>query len=215
MALSTVITGFITTEQLRSVIGKPTADTADPGFVSDAELERIIQRHHDEAVEHARKMAHQLVEAGEKPVEKRVFVPVAIALSASSTQPGLREGTISDTYYPYVEQVMDGDGNAYVYDDQIARTVLTSFTRRFVYKTMGRKILVSPGMDGNSHPEIINVHLATENNVWDFLFDGEMVRKYNEAIIQEAVTLMDRTIQEGLRLETIYTSNDNVPGDNS
>ena len=180
MALSTVITGFYTTGQLRSAIGKPTADTADPGFVSDTELERIIQRHHDEAVERARVMAHVQVDKGELPASKRLFSPVAIAMSTSATQVGLNEGDIGSTYQPYVFQVTDNNGKEYQFDPNPGKTVLTSFTRRFVYKTVGRKIYASPGMDSYPSATTLNVHLALENDVWNFLFDGEMVRKYNE-----------------------------------
>ena len=213
MALSTVITGFYSVAQLRNATGKPTLDTADPGYVSDHELECIIQRHHDEAVEHARKMAHQLVDQGELPCAKRLFVPITITMSASTNQPALLEGTMADTYYPFAYQVQDNSGNEFMFDPNPGKTVRTSFTRRFVYKTVGRTLYSSPGMDSNPPPTSLIVHLALENDVWDFLFDGEMVRKYNEAILREAITLMDRTIREGLRLETIQSANDQVPGD--
>lgn len=214
MALTTVITGFITVAELRSAIGKPTLDTADPGYVSDEELERIIQRHHDEAVERARVMADERIMAGDLPASKRVFNPVAISMSTSATQVDLREGNIGSTYYPFVYQVTDESGKEYVYDDNPGKTTRTSFTKRFVYKTVGRKIYASPTNTINlTEPTTLNVHLALENDVWDFLFDGEMVRQYNNAILQEAITLMDRAIGEGQRLEQIFQSDDGFIGD--
>ena len=213
MALSTVITGFYTVAELRSVIGKPTADTADPGYIADVELERIIQRHHDEAVEHARKIAHELIMRGDLPCEKRSFTPVAISVSPSSNQPSLYEGSIGPTYYPFAYQVIDNSGREYNFDDQIGSTTFASFTERLRFKTVGRSLYVQGGLNGATPPITVYVHLALEDDVWDFLFDGEMVRKYNEEILQEAITLMDRTIQEGLRLETILSTDDQVPGD--
>ena len=214
MALSTVITGFITTAELRSVIGKPTLDTADPGYVSDTELERIIQRHHDEAVEVAKVMAHERVERGELPCDKRLFVHVGLALSQSTSQPDLLEAFFANEQYPFVYQVTDNNGKEYIYDSNIGKTVRTSFTKRYVYKTVGRKIYVSPTNTVNlSEPTVINVHMVSENDVWNFLFDGDMVRKYNLAIIDEAKMLMDRGINEGMRQEQIFQSDDGFIGD--
>jgi len=213
MALTTVITGFLTTAELRSVIGKPTLDTADPGYISDTELERIIQRHHDLAVERARTLADERIRAGELPAEKRSFVPVAIAMSISTTQTDLLEGDISSTYYPFVYQVTDNNGKEYVYDENPGKTLRTSFSTRYVFKTVGRK-LYSSGIDDNlNEPQTLNVHMASESDVWNFLFDGEMVRQYNAAIIEEAVILMDRVISEGQRLEQIFQNDDGLIGD--
>lgn len=213
MALTTVITGFMTVAELRSVIGKPTLDTADPGYVADIELERILQRHHDEAVERARVMADERVRTGVLPAEKRVFVPIAITMTPSTAQVDLLEGDIGIDYYPFVYQVTDNNGKEYIFDENPGKTVRTSFTKRFVFKTVGRKVYSSPTADNLDEPQTLNVHLATENDVWNFLFDGEMVRQYNAAAIQEAVTLMDRGISEGQRLEQIFQNDDGFIGD--
>ena len=213
MALTTVIDGFMTVAELRSVIGKPTLDTADPGYVADIELERILQRHHDEAVERARVMADERVRSGVLPAAKRVFTPVAIAMISSTSQVDLLEGNISSTYYPFVYQVTDNTGKEYVYDENPGKTVRTALTTRHVFKTVGRKLYASPSNENLNEAKILNVHLATENDVWNFLFDGEMVRQYNAAAIQEAITLMDRGISEGQRLEQIFQNDDGFIGD--
>lgn len=212
MALVTYIENFMTVAQLRAHIGKPTLDTADPGYIADAELERIIQRYHDEAVAQAKSIAGERVEQGQQPIDRESYSPVTIALTTSTTQPGLLEGTISSTYYPFVYQVQDENGNEYVYDPNPGKTVNTSFTKRYVYKTVGYKLYVSPG---GIDPDASNayVHLATNIDVWNYVFSGDMVRKYNDAIIAEAKEFMNNTIQEGMRLEQIFTGNDGVIGD--
>lgn len=213
MALTTVITGFMTVAELRSVIGKPTLDTADPGYVADVELERILQRHHDEAVERARVMADERVRSGELPASKRVFVPIAITMTPSTTQVNLLEGDIGTSYYPFVYQATDNNGKEYIYDENPGKTLRTSFAKRYIFKTVGRKLYSSTTTENQDEPQTLNVHLATENDVWNFLFDGEMVRQYNAAAVQEALTLMDRGISEGQRLEQIFQNDDGFIGD--
>jgi hypothetical protein len=212
MALTTVINNFITVAQLRAEIGRPTLDVADPGYIADTELEKIIQRYHDEAVAYAKFLAGERIEAGQLPADKESFVPITISLSVSATQPGLMEGTITDTYYPYVYQVQDEAGREYVYDANPGKTANTSFTRRFVYKTVGYKVYVSKGVTV-PNPTTAYVHLATNADVWNYLFHGDLVRDYNNRIIAEATEFLNKTINEGVRLEQIYSTNDGVPGD--
>lgn len=213
MALTTVIDGFITVAELRSEIGKPTLDTADPGYIADIELEKLIQRYHDDAVEMARRMADERLVTGQLPASRRVFSSVAIALSASVTQPRLLEGTIGTTYYPFVLQAQDNTGREYIFDDNPGKTVRTSFTQRYVYRLVGRQLYVSPGANTRPDPTTLNVHLALESDVWNFLFDGEMVRNYNALIITEASVMMDRIIKEGIRLEQIFQEDDGLIAD--
>ena len=213
MPLITVINNFLTTAQLRQEIGQPTYDTADPGYIPDSFLESIIQRHHDNAVEQARVMAHERVQNNQLPCEKRLFSPVSITLAASANQPTLLEGAIGATYYPFVLQVVDSSGNDYNYDQNVAEKMKTTFTKRYVYNVVGRNIYVGNNGNGTNDPSQVYVHLALEDNVWDFLFSGDMVEKYNKEIINEAAYYMDRIIQEGIRLESIIDINDEVPGD--
>lgn len=212
MALITTINNFITVAQLRAEIGKPTLDAADAGFVSDAELEAIIQRYHDKAVAHAKFLAGERIEAGQMPADRESFVPVTLTLTRSTTQPALLEGTIDPTYYPFVYQCQDEDGHEYIYDPNPGKTTNTSFTRRYVYKTVGYKLYVS---DGITEPNagFLYVHLATNVDVWNYIFEGDMVRRYNEMIITEATQFLNNVITEGSRLEQIYSANDGVPGD--
>ena len=212
MALVTVINNFITVAQLRAEIGKPTLDAADPGYIADVELERIIQRYHDEAVAHAKFLAGERIEAGQMPADRESFVPISLALTVSSTQPGLMEAIIADTYYPFAYQVQDETGKEYVYDPNPGKTSNTSFTRRYVYKTVGYKLYVSKGITV-PNPTNVYIHLATLADVWNYIFEGDMVRNYNNAIIAEATEFLNRTIVEGSRLEQVYTSNDGVVGD--
>ena len=145
---------------------------------------------------------------------KDLFLPVSIALSSSANQPTLLEGVIGITYYPFVLQVVDENGNDYNYDQSVAEKMKTTFTRRYVYNVVGRNIYVgNNGSDLINDPTTIYAHLALEDAVWDFLFSGDMVEKYNKEIINEAAYYMDRTIQEGIRLESIIDINDEVPGD--
>ena len=213
MALTTVITGFMTVAELRSVIGKPTLDTTDPGYVSDVELERILQRHHDGAIERVKVMADERVRSGVLPADKRVFTPIAITMTPSTTQVDLLEGTIGSTYYPFAYQVTDNNGKEYVFDENPGKTVRTALTERHVFKTVGRRVYASPSNDNLDKPQTLNVHLALESDVWNFLFDGEMVRQYNLQAIQEAIMLMDRGISEGQRLEQILQNDDGFIGD--
>lgn len=212
MALTTVIDNFITVAQLRAEIGRPTLDAADPGYVADVELERIIQRYHDEAVSHARFTAGERVEAGQLPIDKESFVPISLALTVSTTQPGLMEATIGATYYPFVYQVQDQSGHEYVYDANPGKTTNTSFTRRYVYKTVGYKLYVSNGITV-PNPTNIYVHLATLVDVWNYVFDGDMVRKYNDMIIKEATQFLAKAVAEGSRLEQIFNATDGITGD--
>lgn len=212
MALITTINNFITVAQLRAEIGKPTLDTADAGFVIDTELENIIQRYHDKAVAHAKFIAGERIEAGQMPADRESFVPVTLSLTRSTTQPALLEGTISTDYYPFVYQCQDEAGHEYIYDPNPGKTTNTSFTKRYVYKTVGYKLYVS---DGITEPDAstLYVHLATTADVWNYIFEGDLVRKYNDMIIKEATEFLQKVIIEGSRLEQIYSSNDGVPGD--
>lgn len=213
MALSLIITGFLSAANLRVEMGRPTADTTDPGYISTAELEAIIQRHHDNAVEMAKKMASDQIAQGILPASKRLFVPINIVLSQSTNQPSLLEGTIGSTYYPFVIQPMDEEGREYILDEQIGKTVATTFSQRYVYKVIGRTIYVSPGTNDNLDPLSINVHLALETNVWNFLISSEILVKLNHDLVNDARQTLASLIQEGDRLEQLPTNRDGVPGD--
>jgi hypothetical protein len=73
--------------------------------------------------------------------------------------------------------VQDNTGKEYIYDENPGKTVATTFAQRYVYKTVGRIIYVSPGSQERIDPTTINVHLVTEDNVWNYLFDQHQQKR--------------------------------------
>lgn len=216
MALTLVLTGIIqTVDDLRRIIGGPTLDTADPGYVSDEMLEEIIQRHHDDAVKLAEKVVGTLVDKGQEPGPPILFEPVAIPVAASTDQPGLLEGDIPVGYYPWARQVEDDQGRGLIHDNDITRTVRTAFVPRYVFRIVGMKIYTNPEISSEGAITTVNAHLAPSEDLFDYVIDGEVMEKVNAAIIAEAEGMLAARIKEGMRLEQVYGSNDGVVGDMS
>lgn len=215
MALNITITGLIGTAQLRNEIGGPSKDTADPGYISDLMLEGVIQRHHDEAVEMAERIAAERVEKTGTPGPYELFEQITFAVLPSVNHPGLWETTIPALYYPRVAQVVDEEEHSLYYDENIVRTVKTAFVPRYVYKIVGTKIYVNPDFEGDRVSGDIHCHVVEKTELYNHLISGDVLNSLNEQIVKDATAMLDKRVKEGTRLEQVFKADDGVIGDMS
>lgn len=202
-----MIQGFITVAQLREEIGRPTLDTADPGYIPDTALSAIIERHREEALKEAERMASAATERGLAPGPRELFEPIVVSLSASTLHPSIHEGTIPSSFHPWCLSAVDQHGRQLHYDEDIVKTANTSFVIRRVYKVVGNLVYVF-----SQTPTSVVLKVAPKEKLYDHLISGEIINRFNRAIVETASRYMERVTREGIRLEQIFLPNDGVIG---
>ena len=203
MPLQLVLTTLIGVDALREAVGRPTLDTSDPGYVPDATLEEIIQRHHDNAYETVLAAAGDRARAGDAVAPLRLYERVEITASADDHVAPLWSAAAPEGYFPWPVRMTDADGLDYGLDVRIRAAVNTAFWPVYGYDVVGRRVHVALAKPESSYPAglVLYAHFAPEDVVAAEGADRGVIAAVNEAIISEARQTVAAILAEGRRLD--------------
>jgi len=206
----TIITGIIAVADLRIIMGDPTLDQAEIGWMSNDMLCNIIQEHHDALVEETDHIIGSLVMEGRSPGPPEVFEVVAFTDANSTNHPNIANAVVAATNYPWSTfAYVTTTGATLDFDPGFLRTVKTSpvgvVRNRFTLQD--REIFWIP--DGLA----IEIYLPNLTLLRNFHASGEMIRRTNESIKQDAFRALQRRIAEGARQEGTLFETDRQLGE--
>lgn len=206
----TIITGIIAVADLRIIIGDPTLDEIEVGWMSNDMLCNIIQEHADALVEETDHIIGSLVMEGRSPGPPEVFEFVSFIDANSTNHPNIANAVVAATNYPWATfSYSIADGATLNFDPDFLRTVQTSpvgvVRNRFTLQD--REIFWVPN---NLAIEIYLPNLILLRN---FHASGEMIRRTNESIKQDAFRTLQRRIAEGARQEGTLFETDRQLGE--
>jgi len=194
-----MIRGLISVSALRETIGGPTLDTSEPGYVTDAMLQDIVDRHETAMVESMSKIAFQMIAQGQQIAPDSIFSHVALAVTHAGPHQNLSSANIPTGFFPYIRSATTSTGKTLRYDPEITLSANTSFFPVYRFFVTRDKVLISPKFNGS-----ISAQMVRTEDLVSAMVSADSLIALNNAIIQEAYGLLQRRIQEGTRLEAPY-----------
>lgn len=138
--------GLYTIAALRQITGGATEDPNSPQYVEDSHFSAIIEAARADLENGYSKALSSAILEGRPLVRGTGFgVSVEIDTNASTSRPGLAEGTIADEHAPYVEVCTLPSGARCSYDADIEVTAIEAPFPRRRFCLRGRTLLVLPG----------------------------------------------------------------------
>ena len=221
MPLDLTLSDVVTVDEVRVQIGRPSKDPLDPGYVADADIEAVVQRVHDEALAAVYAEIETKIARGLPPGPNRLNGFENVDLEVSTTLPGLLEGTIDASLYPWVHYAENSYGRQLHYDEEVLRTYNTAFVPVYAYKVIGDRIYVTPpGTPGTFAPDpgedlFVLVHAPALQELLDHVAGGGILQSCNDRILQTCARTLAGAVQTGTRLERVFEPGDGLPKDKS